>query len=224
MCGRFTLHTPQDELLAVFDIDVLPVGFEHRPSYNVAPSQDIPIVRQTSRGRTISLARWGLVPAWSREPETRYSTINSRLESAADKPAYREPFRRRHCLVPADGFYEWQKTAERKVPWFMSLPDDRPFAFAGLWDHWAGGDHAFDSCTLLTRPARDVMARLHNREPVILTPADFPRWLDAVESDPGSSLQWLADLSSPPLRAWPVSNFVNSPANNDSRCIAAIEL
>ncbi len=161
MCGRFTLHAAEAEILAAFDIDTLPVGVRLAPRYNIAPSQDVAIIRVTDDHRTLSQARWGLVPGWSKEAKTRYATINARMESVAEKPAYRVPFRRKRCLVPADGFYEWQAAADGKVPYHICMQDRGVFAFAGLWDHWHDDREAFDSCVIITAPASGMMADLH---------------------------------------------------------------
>ena len=221
MCGRFTLFASADEILEAFDIDSLPVGVSLAPRYNIAPSQDIAIVREDDRGRHLSLARWGLVPSWSKEAKPRYATINARVESVADKPAYRLPFRRKRCLVPADGFYEWQQQAAGKIPHFICRPDRRVFAFAGLWDHWSGDEASFDSCVLLTAPAAGLMTDLHARMPVILPDSAYDTWLDPTIQDPAVLTDCLVTPPAPDLTAWPVSSHVNSPKHDDPRCVEA---
>lgn len=220
MCGRFTLHAPEADILDAFDIESLPVGVTFAPRYNIAPSQDVAVVRADGRRRHLGLARWGLVPGWSKEARPRYSTINARAESVADKPAYRTPFRRKRCLVPADGFYEWQQTADARVPHYICRQDRKVFAFAALWDHWSGDDDAFDSCVIITAPASGIMKELHARMPVILDPADYAAWLDPDITDPGAIAPCL-DTTAPTsqLTAWPVSTRVNSPKHEDPRCL-----
>ena len=221
MCGRFTLFASPDEILEAFDIDTLPVGVSLGPRYNIAPSQDIAIVREDGRGRHLGSARWGLVPGWSKEPRPRYATINARVESVADKPAYRAPFRRKRCLVPADGFYEWQQQAAGKVPHFICQEDRSVFAFAGLWDHWPGEADSFDSCVILTTPATGLMTDLHARMPVILAKSAYETWLDPNIQDAETLHQCLSDCPAPSLIAWPVSTHVNSPKHDDPRCVDA---
>jgi putative SOS response-associated peptidase YedK len=219
MCGRFTLHAPEASVLDAFDIDSLPVGVSLLPRYNIAPSQDIAIVRMDKDRRHLGLARWGLVPGWSREAKPRYSTINARAESVADKPAYRASFRRRRCLVPADGFYEWQQTADGKLPHYICRQDRSVFAFAGLWDHWSGEAESFDSCVIITAPASGLMADLHSRMPVILAPAMYDTWLDPALMEPGEIGGCLAASPAAQLSAWPVSTFVNSPQHDAPHCL-----
>ena len=220
MCGRFSLHAPEADILDAFDIDALPVGVTLAPRYNIAPSQDIAIVRADDKDRHLGLARWGLVPGWSKEAKSRYSTINARAESVADKPAYRTPFRRKRCLVPADGFYEWQQAADAKVPHYICRQDRKVFAFAGLWDHWSGEDEAFDSCVIITAPASGIMTKLHARMPVIIDPADYDTWLDPAVTDPDAIAPCLGTTTPiGHLTAWPVSTRVNSPKHEDPQCL-----
>ncbi len=219
MCGRFTLHTPADEVLAAFDLDTLPTGYRLVPRYNIAPSQDIAIVRTDGARRQIGPARWGLVPGWSKEARPRYATINARIESVADKPAYRVPFRRKRCLIPADGFYEWVTRDGGKIPYHICRQDRRVFAFAGLWDHWSDEDDAFDSCVIITAPAQGVMLPLHARMPVILEPSSWDDWLDPAVTDPVEIAARLTPASTEQFTAWPVSSRVNSPANDAPGCL-----
>ena len=221
MCGRFTLHTPEAEILAAFDIDTLPVGVSLAPRFNIAPSQDVAIIRSDDGRRRLGLARWGLVPGWSKEARPRYSTINARIESVAEKPAYRVPYRRKRCLVPADGFYEWQQTADGKVPHHICMQEHKVFAFAGLWDHWSDEHESFDSCVIITAPASGLMAGLHTRMPVILAPAVYDTWLDPAVTDPAVIAPCLAAAAEPRLTAWPVTTRVNSPRHDDADCLDA---
>ena len=219
MCGRFTLHSPADEVLAAFDIDTLPTGFRLAPRYNIAPSQEIAIVRADGARRQLGPARWGLVPGWSKEARPRYATINARIESVADKPAYRVPFRRKRCLIPADGFFEWVSEDGAKVPYHICRQDRRVFAFAGLWDRWSNKEDSFDSCVIITAPAEGVMAPLHARMPVILEPSAWDGWLDPAMTDPAEINARLTPASTEQFTAWPVSTWVNSPAHESPRCL-----
>ena len=217
MCGRFTLHTPQAEILQAFD--VASNGVTLVPRYNITPSQDIPVVRAGDDGRELALARWGLVPGWSKEARPKYSTINARLESVAEKPTYRAAFRHKRCLIPADGFYEWHKTGDKKVPHYIRMQDESVFAFAGLWEHWEGEQETFDSCAIITLPASGVMATIHTRMPAIIAAHDYDAWLNTGMTDKHDIMQQLGSSVSDRLEAYTVSNHVNSPKHTDARCI-----
>ena len=217
MCGRFTLHTPQAEILHTFDVAAN--GVTLVPRYNITPSQEIPVVRAGDDGRELALARWGLVPGWSKEARPKYSTINARVESVAEKPTYRTAFRHKRCLVPADGFYEWQKRGDKKVPHYIRMQDESVFAFAGLWEHWEGEQEAFDSCAIITLPASGIMTTIHTRMPAIIAAHDYDAWLDTHVTDKPDIMPKLASALSGHLQAYAVSSYVNSPKNTDARCI-----
>src|SRR3972149_10014982 len=145
MCGRFTLRTPASELVEIFK---LLRKADWTPRYNIAPTQSVAVIRQASEGRELSRMHWGLIPAWSSDPKMGGRLINARAETVASKPSFRDAFRKRRCLIPADGFYEWKATgAKTKQPYLITVPDGKPFAFAGLWEHWEQNDAALDSCT-----------------------------------------------------------------------------
>jgi putative SOS response-associated peptidase YedK len=232
MCGRFTLTDPDQDLAVQFNLPEIP---DMPPRYNIAPTQSVAAVRVVTSermvpSRELALLHWGLIPFWAKDPKIGARMINARSETAAEKPAFRAAFRRRRCLVVADGFYEWQKTDRGKQPFYVRLRDGRPFAFAGLWEHWKGpesvsgsGDPAqstaIESCTLLTTTPNDLLRRIHNRMPVILHPADYDLWLDP-ELQEAERLQPLLGAYPPEeMEAYPVSRFVNKPANDDPRCI-----
>jgi putative SOS response-associated peptidase YedK len=218
MCGRFTLHSPEARIRQVFRVEQSdPVGL--KPRYNIAPSQDVPIVRATDSGRTLSMARWGLVPPWSKEPRTGYSTINARVETVAEKPVYRTPFRRKRCLIPADGFYEWRTVDGKRIPHYIRMQDEALFAFAGLWDHWEGEARSFDSCSIIVMPANAVMKPLHERMPAIIAPAHYDVWMDTRVTGKDEILDCLNSAPSGRLLPFPVSPWVNSPKHDDERCI-----
>ena len=222
MCGRFTLHTPEDQIRAVFGVDrAHNLGL--LPRYNITPGQDIPIIRASGTGRSMALARWGLVPQWSKQPTTKYSTINARIESVAEKPAYRAPFRRQRCLIPADGFYEWKPVAGHKVPHHVRMPDGALFAFAGLWDHWSGNGVAFDSCSIIVMPAGQSIRMLHERMPAIMAPENQDDWLAPELTDREGILALLDDRTAGRLQFFPVSTRVNSPRHDDAACIEPAE-
>ena len=199
-----------------------PAGYfstELAPRYNIAPSQSIPVIRDTETSRELVMARWGLIPNWSKASKSKYSTINARIESVAEKPTYRTPFKRRRCLIPADGFYEWKQVNGNKVPHHIRMRDSKIFAFAGLWDHWEGEDESIYSCTIIVMPSNEVMKPVHERMPAIIAPAHYDLWLDSRITDKQEIMQYLTSAPSGQLTAYPVSTRVNSPGNNDERCI-----
>jgi putative SOS response-associated peptidase YedK len=211
MCGRFTLRAPASVLAEQFALFGIP---DFTPRFNVAPTEERAPARQ------LVALRWGLVPGWAKDPAIGNRMINARGETVAEKPAYRAAFRRRRCLLLADGFYEWQRTGRAKQPYFIRMRDDRPFAFAGLWESWEGPDHSqVESCTLLTTEPNNLVAPIHNRMPVILAPADYERWLDLSIQAPESLRPLLAPYPSEAMEAYPVTTHVNSPAHDDPKCI-----
>ena len=219
MCGRFTLHTPESRIREAFHLEhEEPLGLI--PRFNIAPSQPIPIIRDTETGQEMVMARWGLVPHWSKEPKTRYSTINARIETVAEKPVYRSSFQHRRCLIPADGFYEWKVLNGHKIPHYIRPADGKVFAFAGLWDHWEGDGKRLESCSILVMPANEVMKSLHERMPAIIAPAHYDLWLDSRVTDKAEIMGYLNSAPSSQLIAYPVSPWVNSPKHDDRRCIA----
>jgi len=151
------------------------------------------------------MARWGLVPHWSKEPKTKYSTINARIESVAEKPTYRTPFKRQRCLIPADGFFEWRIVNGKKVPHHIRMKDGNVFAFAGLWDHWEGDGERIESCTIIVMPSNELMEPIHERMPAIIAPAHYDHWLDARVSDKQEIMQYLTSAPSSQLTTYPVS-------------------
>jgi putative SOS response-associated peptidase YedK len=213
MCGRFAFYSPAEATAALFGAAGAPAV---APRYNIAPTQDIAAIRQNEAGaREFVFLRWGLVPFWAKDASIGNRMINARLETAAEKPAYRAAFRRRRCIVPADGFYEWRRVGDAKTPYFISLENGQPFAIAGLWERWVdkGTGEELQTATLLTTAANEFMLRLHDRMPVILDPVATDCWLDgddAVVSD---------EAAAPALRAWPVRRRVNNARNEGSDLI-----
>jgi len=218
MCGRYFLHSTADKLTRLFG--EMPVPWLE-PRYNIAPTQPVPIVRQNARGeREMVLVRWGLVPSWSKGPDSRYSMINARAETVASKPAYRNAFRYRRCLIPADGFYEWRPGAGGKQPMVLRAADERVLALAGLWEHWQDADgNELESCSILVQAANEQVGRVHDRMPVIIDPGSFDLWLD-IHSQRPPPLETLLVAQQPPLfEIYPVSRAVNSPANDQATLI-----
>jgi putative SOS response-associated peptidase YedK len=212
MCGRFTVRSNPKKIAEEFDLADVPV-FE--PRYNIAPTQQVAVVRFDPHAGTRGLdrLRWGLVPFWADDPTIGNQMINARSESAADKPAFKHSFRAKRCLVVADGFYEWQKRNGSKQPYLIHLKDDRPFAFAGLWDKWKKNGEPIESCTILTTDANELVAPLHDRMPVIIPRSAYELWLDPKVNDPEMLRPLLVPYPASEMDAYPVSKVVNSPRN-----------
>jgi putative SOS response-associated peptidase YedK len=219
MCGRFTLTDPDQDLAVQFDLPEIP---DMKPRYNIAPTQPVAAVRLAPEGaeREMALLHWGLIPFWAKDPSIGARMINARSETVAEKPAFRAAFRRRRCLVAADGFYEWQKQNGGKQPFYIHLRNGRPFGFAGLWEHWEGADGSvIESCTLLTTQPNDLLRPLHNRMPVILHPRDYALWLDREVEEAEKLKPLLGAYPAAEMEAYAVSRFVNRPDNDEPKCI-----
>lgn len=199
----------------------LPGMADFSPRYNVAPSQSVAVVRQIadSSARQLAFLKWGLVPSWADDPKIGYRMINARSETVATKPAFRSALKKRRCLIPADGFYEWQKQGKAKQPFHFSMRTGEPFAFAGLWEHWHKGDHTIESCTILTTEANELVAPVHDRMPVILPPTVYDQWLDPTMTQADEVTDFLRPYDPSVMRAVPVSTVVNSPANDLPGCL-----
>lgn len=181
MCGRFALKAPPADIASHFGVDAVPAA---APRYNIAPTQPILIVRhrwqQPEAGLEAVHVKWGLLPSWAKDDSMAAKLINARAESVAEKPAFRSAFRRMRCLVPADGFYEWEATPSGKLPWFIRLKSKELLAFAGLWEHWQAPDGTpLETATIITTDANELVRPVHDRMPVILQPADYATWLGA---------------------------------------------
>jgi len=221
MCGRFTLKTPNDELVRFFQLTRQP---DWSPRYNIAPSQPVIGVRQTDGGRSPSLLTWGLIPAWSRDPAIGSRLINARSESLAQKPAFRAAFRSRRCLILADGFYEWKKVSGKlKQPMYIHMVDQNAFAFAGLWEQWTAADGSeIESCTIVTTEPNERLAEVHNRMPAILPPETYDVWLDPDQQDSATLQPLLKPYPSDALAWRAVSTVVNNPRNDVPECVVAV--
>lgn len=222
MCGRFALDTPSETLGDLFEVDAAP---SMRPRYNIAPTQPVAVVRRApAGGREMLLVHWGLIPSWSKTPEVGSRMINARSETVAEKPAFRGAFKRRRCLVPTDGFYEWQRLERGKQPYYIQMSQGAPFAFAGLWELWEGPDGtAIESCAILTTEANALVRPIHNRMPVIIDPEDYQRWLETEIPETDTLAQLMGPCPEGRLSAIPVSPWVNNPKNDDPRCLEPFE-
>jgi putative SOS response-associated peptidase YedK len=221
MCGRFTLRTPSADLMEIFEVAR---SFEISPRYNIAPTQPVVAVRQADGGRELAQMRWGLLLSWS-EAKSGPPLINARSETAATRPSFRHAFRSRRCLIPADGFYEWQASDEGpKQPFLITLRDERPFAFAGLWERCRGpDDEPIESCTILTTEANDRLRDLHDRMPVILPREHYGPWLDREIEDVRALQTLLTSYPSEEMQLRPVSRRVNSARHDDADCLLPAE-
>ena len=225
MCGRFTLTTSPEELQAAFDwLKMPPQAGEAQPGgprYNITPTQPVAVVPNDGRNR-LDFFTWGLIPYWAKDPSLGSRLINARAETLAEKPAFRSAFRRRRCLILADGFYEWQAIPGRKSkqPFFIALADRRPFAFGGLWELWNSPDGSqVYSCTIITTEPNSLMAGIHNRMPLILPPENYPEWLNPHEQRPEALQALLQPYAADQMVAYPVSSLVNSPANDSPELV-----
>lgn len=220
MCGRFTL-TVSSRVLA----DVFQTSFpEVSPRYNIAPTQQVLTVRGGGDGRATAPMRWGLIPHWAEDERIGHRLINARSETAPAKPAFRTAFHSCRCLIPADGFYEWQKTASGKAPHLIRRADGAPFAMAGLWSRWrrSDGEPPVESCTILTCPPNELVARLHDRMPVILPPGSWNRWLDSA-SDPVELTTFLAPAPADEMESYRVPRTVNDPRHDGPDCVRRLD-
>jgi putative SOS response-associated peptidase YedK len=239
MCGRFTLTDPEQDLAIQFNLPEIP---DMQPRYNIAPTQPVAAVRVAQPAtagdavsakdgamvRELAMLHWGLIPFWAKDPKIGARMINARSETVAEKPSFRSAFRKRRCLIAADGFYEWQKVEQGKQPFYIRLHKRRPFAFAGLWEYWKEPEDPEDpsrqrlsiqSCTILTTEPNELLRPLHNRMPVILHPRDYDLWLNPNVQDQDRLQKLLRAYPPEEMEAFPVSRLVNRPANDDPRCI-----
>jgi putative SOS response-associated peptidase YedK len=216
MCGRFLLFSDASSLASHFDLAGPP---ELAPRYNIAPTQPVAAVRAAEAGRQLVRLRWGLVPPWAKD--TKVAPINARSETAADKPLFRAALRKRRCLVPASGFYEWLALAggKRKQPYCFRPGDERPWAFAGLWERWPGPDGPVESCAILTTAANELVRPVHDRMPVILARQHWAAWLDPQAQDAGELVPLLRPFPPDAMRAYPVGPLVSNPRNDVPACL-----
>lgn len=219
MCGRFTLTVNPEQLQQAIPGLNLPAGMA--PRYNIAPSQPVAVVPNNGQMK-LDFYIWGLIPSWSKDPAIGSRMINARGETLAEKPSFRAAFRRRRCLIPADGFYEWQHVPGRKTktPMYIRLKSGEPFAFAGLWESWNSPDGSnVLSCTIITTAPNALMEPIHNRMPVILPSSAYAQWLDPGEQNPADLQSLIQPYPAEAMTAYPVSTLVNRPENDVAACI-----
>lgn len=219
MCGRYSQSHSSEAIAAAFQLVGVP---SVSPRYNIAPTQSVATVLQTAEqpDRQFRWLHWGLIPSWAKDRTIASRLINARSETVTEKPSFRTAFKRRRCLILADGFYEWQRLEHQKQPFYFHLEDHQPFAFAGLWEHWQSptGDE-IQSCTILTTQANEVLKPLHDRMPVILSAEDYETWLDPDLQKSEHLQPLLVPYPEAAMVAYPVTNQVNRPANDTAECI-----
>ena len=217
MCGRFVSSSPPDELAKYFDVDAVAEQVLE-PSFNVAPSNDVYVVVKTGGLRRLDTFRWGLVPFWAKDPATGYKMINARAESVKDKNAYKRAFKKRRCIIPADGFFEWKKIPGQKAkqPYFIHRADGEPMAFAGLWEIWRPAEDTdrtsepLRTCTIITGQPNEKVADIHDRMPVMLPPSAWAEWLDPANDDVDTLGKFLVPAPASLYALHPVSRAVNN--------------
>jgi putative SOS response-associated peptidase YedK len=222
MCGRYNLRATPQEIQEFFDLFRTP---DWTPRYNIAPTQRVLALRfdESATPREPVLLRWGLIPAWAKDEKIGASLINARVETVAEKPSFRTPFRRRRCLIPATGFFEWQAaTAGPKQPFHIHRTNHALFAFAGVWERWGKGEQAVESCTILTTAASAELRPLHDRMPVILRPEDYDPWLAPSGYTVEELLALVRRSSLADLTADPVSTLVNNPRHESPDCVQVL--
>lgn len=225
MCGRYRLSRRKQLIEEYFDTAAWEDDWQ--PRYNIAPTQLVPVIRQHPKEpvRQLSHVRWGLIPHWAKEPSIATSTINAKSETAATKPAFRDPLKFRRCLIPADGFYEWKRTVKAKQPFCFEIEDGELFAFAGLWDGWkdASGNW-IKTCSILTTTPNALTATVHDRMPVILDPESYDLWLDPGMQNVAAISELLKPYDASQMQLYPVSSRVNHVTNDDEECSRRVEI
>jgi putative SOS response-associated peptidase YedK len=221
MCGRYRRTTSEEELARRYHIPI-PKELDLPISYNIAPSEKVLTIRfnpQTQQ-RSLDALQWGLVPYWANDPKMAYKTINARLETVDTAPSYRQAFKKRRCLIPADGFYEWKKVVGGKIPYSIGMKDNAPFVFAGLWEGWKdpATQEWLHTCTIITGEPNELVAQIHTRMPVILAEEHHEAWLT---NQAGKEV--LVPFPGAAMRAWPISPRVNSPKNNDADLLVPVQ-
>jgi len=216
MCGRFTLRTPAGVIVAQFGLRELA---DLAARYNISPTQDVLAIRPdaTQAWQPVWL-RWGLIPSWAKDEKIGAQMINARSETIAEKPSFRSAFKQRRCLIVADGFYEWQKEGRARLPFHIRRRDGQPFAFAGLWERWRGGDGSLESCTIITTAANELLRPLHERMPVILAPREYGAWL-APEAQADDLKALLATSDTSELEIVPANPVVNNARHDAPDCL-----
>ena len=221
MCGRFALLTHAEALIERFGVEE--VIKRPEPRYNIAPSQNVTVVVQRET-RQLTEMKWGLIPSWAKDVSIGNRMINARAETVAEKPSFRSAFKKRRCLILADGFYEWQKVGKIKIPTHIRMKDREPFAFAGLYEYWkTKSGKMLESCTIVTTTPNEIMRPIHHRMPAIISPENEAAWLDPENHDVSKLLSLLQPYNPEQMESFEVSDFVNSPSNQGPLCTKPIQ-
>ena len=222
MCGRFTHKENLQRLAEQLGLKVLP---PLRPRYNIAPSQLVACVRTNleTRQRECTELKWGLVPSWAKDPGIGNQLINARAETVAEKPSFRKAFKQQRCLILADGFYEWKREGKAKQPYYIRFKDNRPFAFAGLWERCEKQDPTLETCALITTGPNALMEPIYTRMPVILAAKDYDDWLDPSQHTVERLNALLRPFPAEEMEAYPVSPIVNNPKNDQPECVRSLQ-
>jgi len=220
MCGRYTMLADEMNVLQRFQLEQRIEGFEK--SYNIAPGQNVLAIIHDGKRRRAGYLKWGLVPFWAKDEKIGYKMINARSETIHQKPSFKHLLQRKHCLIIADSFYEWQKTTEEKIPKRISVVDQELFAFAGLWEKWEHDGQKLFTCTILTKDSNEFMAPIHHRMPIILPKESEQDWLQPTFPTKTEAQQFVQQLEPERLSAYNVSNYVNHAKHNDAKCIEAV--
>lgn len=223
MCGRFAFYSAAEAVTNLFGVSMPDTGIV--PQFNIAPTDLAAVIRMDDQGaRQLAMLRWGLVPFWAKDRKMASRMINARSETVAEKPAFRQAFKERRCVVPADGYYEWVTTVTGKQPYYMSRQDDSPMAMAGLWEYWQDDDQPLETFTILTMDAVGSVADVHHRMPVMLDDVATEHWLAGDGANPPSLRELNADQRAAELHSWAVSKHVNNARNEDAALIQPIDL
>lgn len=221
MCGRYTLTADAESIQLAFKLDTVAGWLQ--PRYNIAPSQQMPVISNRDPGQ-LSFMKWGLAPSWAKDPKIGYRMINARSETAAEKPSFRRAFKRRRCLIPADGYFEWAKQGKKKRPMYITHAERDLFAFAGIWESWKRPDESWlNTCAILTTRANEKIEPIHHRMTVILEPEDYELWLAPRELSPDEWLPLMAGPTPDQLQFHEVSTQVNKPANDNPMVIMPVD-
>ena len=212
MCGRFTMHHTREQVALRFDVQTVEAAPQER--FNIAPTQPVAVVMEQDDERVLDALQWGLIPAWAKEPGIGNKLINARAETLAEKPSFRQALKKRRCLIPSDGFYEWKKEGTARQPMHIRRIDSDLFAFAGLWEEWKAEDgRPLRTCTIITVAPNEVLLPIHDRMPAILRPEDEAAWLN--ETDTGLLLSLLRPYPAEQMEVFAVSKKVNAPTVDD---------
>lgn len=228
MCGRYSLIATVDQLIEEFGLVGVADGDEIEARYNIAPSQNIPVVRVRDGGLRLDQLKWGLVPSWAKDPEIGHRMINARSETLAEKPSFRAALKRRRCIIPASGFFEWKRDGKKRVPYYFRAKSGNLFGLAGLWEHWGEGEGAdgrqgrLETCTIITTSANRVVGKVHDRMPVIIKKSNYSAWLDIGGEIAGGVGEIFSPYPEDEIETYEVSSEVNSPKTDGGRLIEPV--